>query len=348
MVRIIALCGAVAFTGTAVAHHSPNLHFDRGDVAEISGTLTEVRWRNPHTTLLIETVGADGEVETWIAETRSATQMARASLEPDIFQVGDELRVAGFRGRRNRTAMFVTNLLLADGRELIAENFTGLRWSDRQAGVSLGDYQAAKIESSAEDPGTSLFRVWSRDGSAAGIDDTERALWIDDYPLTEQAREAQAAWDPLADNPYILCQNAMPAIMDQGFPLEFTQEDDTIVLHLEELNTRRRIHMAADAAPPSASGGPLGHSLGRWEGETLVVTTTDIDWLWFDQSGIPQDQLHLVERFVPSADGRVLSYELTATDPAIFTEPVVLTRRWIYVPGEEIKLSDCIWDRDDL
>ena len=88
--------------------------------------------------------------------------------------------------------------------------------------------------------------------------------------------------------------------------------------------------------------------LGRWEGETLVVTTTDIDWLWFDQSGIPQDQLHLVERFAPSADGRVLSYELTATDPAIFTEPVVLTRRWIYVPGEEIKLSECIWDRDDL
>ena len=67
MVRIIALCGAVAFTATAVAHHSPNLHFDRGDVAEISGTLIEVRWRNPHTTLLIETVGADGEVETWIA-----------------------------------------------------------------------------------------------------------------------------------------------------------------------------------------------------------------------------------------------------------------------------------------
>ncbi len=348
MVRMmITLSGAVAFTATAVAHHSPNLHFDRRDVVEISGTLTEVRWRNPHTTLLIETVGADGETETWIAETRAATQMARANLEPDIFHLGDELRLAGFRGRRNTTAMFVTNILLADGRELIAENFTGLRWSDRQAGVSLGDYQAAKIESSTENPGTSLFRVWSRDGSATGIADTERALWKDDYPLTERAREAQARWDPIADNPYLLCQNAMPAIMDQGFPLEFRQEGDTILLHLEELDTRRRINMA-NASPPSASGGPLGHSIGRWEGETLVVTTTDIDWPWFDQSGTPQDQLHLVERFTPSADGRVLSYELTATDPAIFTEPVVLTRQWIYVPGEQIKFSECVWDRDDL
>ncbi len=348
MVRGITLFGAITLAATAAAHHSPNLHFDRGDVAEISGTLIEVSWRNPHTTLLIETVGEDGQAEVWVAETRAATQMARANLTPDIFQVGDELRLAGFRGRRNTTAMFVTNILLTDGSELIAENFTGPRWSDTLAGTALRDYQAAKIEASSEDPGTGLFRVWSRDGSVAGIDDTERALWIDEYPLTAAAREARANWDPVEDNPYILCQNAMPAIMDQGFPLEFTQQGETIHLHLEELDTVRRIHMAADAPTRSESGGPLGHSVGRWDGETLVVTTTDIDWPWFDQSGIPQDELKLVERFTPSADGRILSYELTATDPAIFTEPVALTRQWIWVPGEAIRPYECIWDRDDL
>ena len=348
MFRTATMLGVLCLAASAAAHHSPNVHFDRGDVVEISGTLKEINWRNPHTTLLVETVGEDGQVETWIAETRAASQMARANLTPDIFHVGDELRLAGFRGLRNRTAMFVTNILLRDGSELIAENFTGLRWSDRTAGTSLGDYQAARIQGSTEDASNSLFRVWSRDGSARGIDDTERALWADEYPLTEQARAAQASWDPVEDNPYILCQQAMPAIMDQGFPLEFVDQGGTILLHLEELDTERRIHMGNNVAPPAEGGGPFGHSVGRWEDETLVVTTTHIDWPWFDQRGIPQDDLHLVERFTPSTDGRILSYELTATDPAIFTEPVVLTRQWIYVPGEEIKPYECVWNRDDL
>ena len=348
MVRALTLCVTFTLAAAAAGHHSPNVHFDRGDVVEITGTLIEVNWRNPHTTLLIQTVDANGQPETWVAETRAASQMARANLTPEIFRVGDELRLAGFRGLRNRTAMFVTNILLTDGSELIAENFTGPRWSERLAGTALGEYQAAKIQQSTEKHDGDLFRVWSRDGSATGIEDTERALWIDEYPLTERAREAQAQWDPVADNPYILCQNAMPAIMDQGFPLEFVREGDTILLRLEELDTVRRINMAADASPPDESGGPLGHSVGHWEGETLVVMTTSIDWPWFDQRGIPQDELRLLERFTPSADGRILSYELTATDSAIFTEPVVLTRQWIYVPGEQIKPYNCVWDRDDL
>jgi hypothetical protein len=350
MVKTKILFGALIISVSADAHHSPNLHFDRGDIVEISGTLTEVSWRNPHTTLVIETIGENGQQETWVAETRAALQMMRTNLTPEIFNLGDELRLAGFRGRRNRTAMFVTNILLTDGSELIAENFTGLRWSNRLAGTALGEYQAEKIEGELRGSDTSIFRVWSRDGSILhpGIDETERALWIDEYPLTELAREAQASWDPVADNPYILCQNAMPAIMDQGFPLEFVQQGDTVFLHLEELDTVRRINVGPNASPPTEGGGPLGYSVGHWESETFVVTTTNIDWPWFDQRGIPQDRLHLVERFALSADGQSLGYELTATDPAIFTEPVVLTRRWIYVPGEEITPYNCDWNREDL
>ena len=79
--------------------------------------------------------------------------------------------------------------------------------------------------------------------------------------------------------------------------------------------------------------------------DTLVVTTINIDWPWFDQTGIPQtDALKLVERFTPSVDGSVLRYQVTATDPAIFTEPVILERRWIWVEGEERIPYNCISD----
>jgi len=328
MTRRLTLLGALTFSLTAGAHHSPNVHFDRSDIVEITGTLTEIEWRNPHTLLVVETVGDDGSEIVWLGETKASTQLARAGLGREIFHVGDTVRMAGFRGRRNQQAMFVTNVLLADGSELIAENLAGPRWTENLAGTSLADYQAQRIEGSAAAT-ASLFRVWSRDGSASGSDDTERMLW--------------------ANNPYIHCQNGMPAIMDQGFPLEFTQDGGDILLYLEELDTIRRIHMGTSGGAVTADSSAFGYSAGRWDGDTLEVTTTDIDWPWFDQSGIPQTEaLHLVERFTPSADGRILNYELTATDPEIFTEPVMLSRIWIWVPGEVIRPYDCAWDRDDL
>ena len=348
MTRRLVLFGALTLSLNAGAHHSPNVHFDRGDIVEITGTLTEIEWRNPHTLLVVETAGDDGSEVVWLGETKASTQLARAGLDPEIFHVGDTLRMAGFRGRRNQHAMFVTNVLLADGSELIAENLAGPRWTENLAGTSLADYQAQRIDGSAAAT-ASLFRVWSRDGSVSGSDDTERMLWEDSYPLTAQARMDQAAWDPVADNPYIHCQNGMPAIMDQGFPLEFTQDGGDILLYLEELDTIRRIHMGTTAGAAAAESSTFGYSIGRWDGDTLEVTTTDIDWPWFDQAGIRQTEaLHLVERFTPSADGRILDYELTATDPEIFTEPVMLSRIWIWVPGEVIRPYNCAWDRDDL
>ncbi len=348
MNRCLMLLGALAISLVAVAHHSPNVHFDRGDIVEISGRLAEIQWQNPHTLLIVEAVGDDGGEVIWLGETKASTQLYRAGLEPDIFHVGDTLRMAGFRGRRNQHAMFVTNVLLRDGSELIAENLAGPRWTEDVAGTALADYQAQRIEGSSA-AASGLFKVWSRDGSASGADDTERMLWADSYPLTVEAASAQASWDPVADNPYIHCQNGMPAIMDQGFPLKFEEDGDVIVLILEELDTMRRIQMNGTDDRAGAARTAFGYSTGRWDGDTLEVTTVDIDWPWFDQAGIPQtDALHLVERFTPSVDGRILNYQLTATDPKVFTEPVVLSRIWIWVPGEVIRPYNCSWDREDL
>ena len=87
----------------------------------------------------------------------------------------------------------------------------------------------------------------------------------------------------------------------------------------------------------------------RFEDDTLVVITTDVDFAWFDQTGIPQSEaLRLVERFEVIEDGRYLNYSVTATDPAVFTEPVLLEKRWVWLPGDEIKPYECSYDRRDL
>ena len=63
---------------------------------------------------------------------------------------------------------------------------------------------------------------------------------------------------------------------------------------------------------------------------------------WFDKTGIPQTAaVSNVERFSVNEDGSYLNYQVTVTDPAIFTEPVVMTKRWAWRPGETINPYDC-------
>ena len=85
-------------------------------------------------------------------------------------------------------------------------------------------------------------------------------------------------------------------------------------------NAARTIHLDQVAGPPDDTW--MGHSVGRWEGETLVVDVTHFnDKTWFDRAGnFHSDALHVVERFTPiTADA--LRYEATIEDPKVFTRP---------------------------
>ena len=134
----------------------------------------------------------------------------------------------------------------------------------------------------------------------------------------------------------------MPTIMEQPYPMDFVQQGENIVLRTEEYDIGRTIHMDADESPVDQPRSPLGYSVGRWEGDTLVVTTTRLNWPYFDQTGIPRSvDSELVERFIPTEDGSRLDYELTVTDPVNFTEPVTEEKYWLYLPGEVVLPFDC-------
>ena len=99
--------------------------------------------------------------------------------------------------------------------------------------------------------------------------------------------------------------------------------------------------MNQTAAPRGTKPSHLGYSIGKWEGNTLVVTTTNLNYPWFDQAGIPQsEQSVLVERFTPSADGSRMDYTVTVTDPVNFTKPVTLNRYFLDL-GETIVPYKC-------
>jgi hypothetical protein len=161
-------------------------------------------------------------------------------------------------------------------------------------------------------------------------------------PLTEPAFAFRSEWDP-ADDPSLRCEPpGMPAAMDNPYPIELENQGDTIVLRLEEWDGVRTIHMNPDPAaePPAAS--PMGHSVGRWEGDTLVVETSRIDYPYFDDLGTPQSRsIRVTERFDLDAGNAALLWTGEIVDPVSFSEPVVLEIEWRWIPGNERKPFRC-------
>ncbi|MDE0372622.1 MAG: hypothetical protein OXI73_08770, partial [Rhodospirillales bacterium] len=85
----------------------------------------------------------------------------------------------------------------------------------------------------------------------------------------------------------------------------------------------------------------LGYSIGHWEGNTLVVETTRIDWNYYDTRGTPQsDAAEVTERFTVSDDQSRIDYHITTVDPVVFTEPATIAGHWLAL-GEEIEPYDC-------
>ena len=112
----------------------------------------------------------------------------------------------------------------------------------------------------------------------------------------------------------------IPRAMYMPYPFEITQSTNKVHIAYAFANTARTIHLDTVAGPPDDTW--MGHSVGRWEGDTLVVDVTNFnDKTWFDRAGnFHSDALHLVERFTLMTPD-VISYDVTIEDPKVFTRP---------------------------
>jgi len=103
-------------------------------------------------------------------------------------------------------------------------------------------------------------------------------------------------------------------------PLQIFQTDDFVMIAYQYAGAVRTIHMHDPGPSPAPSW--MGWSVGRWEGDTLVVdVTSQNDQTWFDRAGnFHSDALHVVERYTPMGTDHLL-YEATIEDPNVFTRP---------------------------
>lgn len=328
-----------AWPASAAAHHSFFGRFDTQRLVELEGEVTEVLWRNPHAYFSLR---ADGVL--WEIETSSLTVLKRMGIEQGAIRVGDRVRIAANPPAGAKNEMYARHVLLPDGRELLLNVGLTPRWTGRERTVGDESLLMAR-EGDGSRPELGIFRVWSHTRTIARLfpEVTDSSVDVESYPLTPAARAELARFDRSTDNPTANCvPKGMPTIMEAPYPIEFVRQDGgDILLKLEEYDLARRIYMSAGAErepPPS----PLGHSVGRWDGATLVVTTNRISWPFFSQLGIRQSPaVEIVERFTPTADGSRLDYEMTVTDPATFTRPVVLRQHWLWLPSVTLLPYEC-------
>jgi hypothetical protein len=237
---------------------------------------------------------------------------------------------------------FATNVLLPSGEELVMQ--TGARPHFKEEFVGDFSYRF-RTEGDRSKPELGLFRVWTFTGTDGFLfpESINRGYDLNQYPMTAAARAKLASFNPATDNPTNNCTpKGMPLIMEQPLPMGIEQLGDDILIRIEEYDLTRTIHMNQAAAPAGTMATPLGYSTGRFDGETLVVTTTHISWPHFNQAGIPQsEQSVITERFTSTEDGSVLSYQMTVNDPVNFTRPVELSKKMLYIPSETILPFEC-------
>jgi len=153
--------------------------------------------------------------------------------------------------------------------------------------------------------------------------------------------------DPLQDPGYLQCEPwGLARQMFAPHQLEVRQiGKDRVELRYGEWAARRTVYIDGRKLPTNPKPSPMGYSVGRWEGETLVVETSGVKSNianWPDAAGSTQhsDQLHITERYARSADGKTLLLTATMEDPWSLREPMVLKKIWNWAPDQKITPYD--------
>jgi hypothetical protein len=163
-----------------------------------------------------------------------------------------------------------------------------------------------------------------------------------DLPYTDEARRKVDAYrklvQPNADTPGGFCLGpGMPAVLFGGatYPMEIIQRPEQITIIYELHNDVRRLYIGSRNVPePDRLPGRNGYSSARWEGDTLVVDTTQLVEQ-VDQRYPHSDRARVTERYqlTTGARGeRVLVIDMTLTDPVFYTRPVTAQKKWQQVP----------------
>jgi hypothetical protein len=357
-----ALAAAVALgsAGTVSAHHGFGL-FQMETFADWSGTLTKLELVNPHSYLNFDTVGADGEKLSMRCEMRAATLIKRSGWKVDQFVPGRHVEVHGHPHRDDPHSCYLESVTIG-GADSIDRNaqFTSstpvdtsnraLRLASGEPNIS-GDWAVEQAVLTVPPSGGrgDLVPRSVREDYAAGRITLEEIRARNPAPArpsyTEEGQTAAKAfrmWSP-EDNPRLACRPTS-IVFDWTFDwpvnriTQHTVDGEKVIdIDYGLYSFTRRINMDQASHPAGIAPSNAGHSIGKWEGDTLVVDTVGFTAGVLVPPTRNSDKLHIVERFTLDPKTFALKREYTAEDPVYLAAP--------YKGSDTVLLSDTPFEK---
>ena len=161
--------------------------------------------------------------------------------------------------------------------------------------------------------------------------------------FTQEQIDYLAAYDP-ADDPSIQCEKfGVIRTVLHNDPIFIQQGDAQTVILPEDLASDRVIYMDGRGHPENGQLSALGHSIGWYEGSTLVIDTVNISAAIADDTlNIHHaDNARFIERYTPNEDGTRLRGQYTIIDPIMFLEPLTIERTRILTPEVDLLDAPC-------
>jgi hypothetical protein len=141
----------------------------------------------------------------------------------------------------------------------------------------------------------------------------------------------------------------VPRINATPNPYKILQKPDLILILYEAFTLYRQIFMDGRELPKDPQPNWLGYSVGRWEGDALVVETIGFNGkTWMDQAGHPlSDALHVTERFRRRDFGH-MELKITLDDPKMYTKPWTITEDPVLIPDTDLLEMICNENEKDI
>lgn len=320
--RFILLCAVFLVLATpGLAHHS-SAAFNTREEVTVRGTIVEYTFRNPHVYMTLEVEKDDGSRVEMEVEAGAPSVLNPLGFTRDSVRVGEIVTVAGNPANRNPDRLMLgKELFKADG------SYLPLNIASRSIYEDTGQ-TATSIAGTWFSPRTSFFAFLGGAGR---------------WSVTEAGRTAMANVDPLETPQKDCIPIAAPGLMFYPVADTIVIEDDRVVMTVDWMGAEREIWLDGRAHPPRSETFLHGHSVGHWEGDALVVDSTNYTAhpMGLSTSLPGSTEKHLVERFEVGDDGRSLVYSGTMEDPVYLTAPVEWSGTWEYRPTMSHSNSAC-------
>jgi len=312
---VVLVCSMVLVLAPwALAHHSASA-FDTQKEARATGTVTEFSFRNPHVYLILEVKKPDGSTARLEVEAGAASVLNPLGFNKGSIAVGDVVTIVGNPARAKPDVLML-------GRDLYKQDgaYYPLNISSRSV-YSANTAAATTIAGTWFSPLTEFAAF----GGATR-----------NWPLTDAGKAALASFDPKATAQKDCIPVGVPNLMFYPVADTITVQRDRVVMKVDWMDSERTIFLDGRTHPPASQTFLHGHSVGHWEGDTLVAETTNFNEhpLGLTASGLPGSaKKRVIERFRLDQGGKALKYSGVLEDPVYLTRPVEWSGQFEYRPN---------------